>query len=99
MLGKPLIRSSTPIGSWIGPADSLLTTSEEFAQGLRRVGKPLYVVEHGDGFALADSGSVELGVDLQVDGLPLLALAPPCKPQNFGSASFASDHASGPLSS
>jgi len=49
-------------------------------------------VEHGDGFALADSGSVELGVDPQVDGLPLLALAPPCKPQNFGSASFASDH-------
>ncbi|MCH7932516.1 MAG: PfaD family polyunsaturated fatty acid/polyketide biosynthesis protein [Gemmatimonadetes bacterium] len=92
MLGKPLIRSSTPIGSWSGPADLLLTTPEEFAQGLRRVGRPLYAVEHGDGFALADSGSVELGVDPQVDGLPLLALAPPCKPQNFGSASFASDH-------
>ena len=92
MLGKPLIRSSTPIGSWSGPGDCLLTTPEEFAQGLRRVGKPLYAVDHGEAFALADSGSVELGADPQVHGLPLLALSPPCRPQNFGSASFASDH-------
>jgi hypothetical protein len=42
--------------------------------------------------ALADSGSVELGADPEVHELPLLALSPPCRPQNFGSASFASDH-------
>ena len=92
MLGKPLIRSNTPIGSWSGLRDHLLTKPEEFAEGLRRVGRPLYAVDHGDAFALADSGSVELGTDPQVDELPLLALAPPCKPQNFGSASFAADH-------
>ena len=86
------IKSSTPIGSWSGPEDCLLTTPDEFAQGLRRVGKPLYAVDHGEAFALADSGSVELGGAPQLHGLPLLALSPPCRPQNFGSASFASDH-------
>ena len=92
MLGKPLIKASTPIGSWNGPGDCLLTTPEEFAQGLRRVGKPLYAVDHGEAFALADCGSVELGADPQVSGVPLLAVSPPCRPRNFGSASFASDH-------
>ena len=92
MLGKPLIKSSTPIGSWTGPRDCLLTTPEEVAQGLRRVGRPLYAVDHGEALALTDGGSVELGGDPQVHGLPLLAVSPPCRPQNFGSASFASDH-------
>ena len=86
------IKSSTPIGSWSGPENRLLTTPEEFALGLRRVGRPLYAVDHGEAFGLADGGSVELGGDPQVHGLPLLALAPPCRPQNFGSASFAKDH-------
>ncbi len=92
MLGKPLIRSSTPIGSWTGPRERLLTTPQEFAQGLRRVGKPLYALDHGEAFALADCGSVELGAEPQVSGVPLLAVSPPCRPRNFGSASFASDH-------
>jgi trans-AT polyketide synthase/acyltransferase/oxidoreductase domain-containing protein len=92
MLGNPLIKSSPPIGSWTGPGDCLLTTPEEFAQGLRRVGKPLYAVDRGEVYALADGGSVELGGDPQVQGLPLLALSAPCRPQNFGSASFSSDH-------
>ncbi len=85
-------KSSTPIGSWSGPADRLLTTPEEFALGLRHVGRPLYAVDHGEAFALADCGSVELGADPQVHGLPLLAVSPPCRPQNFGSSSFASQH-------
>ncbi len=92
MLGKPLIKASTPIGSWSGPTDRLLTTPEELARGLRRVGTPLYAVEHGDTVALAVGGSVEIGGDPQAHGLPLLALSPPCRPQDFGSSSFASDH-------
>jgi len=86
------IKSGTPIGSWSGPTDRLLTTPEEMARGLRRVGLPLYAVDHGDKFALADAGSVEIGGDSQVHGLPLLAVSPPCRPHNFGSASFRSDH-------
>ena len=92
MLGNPLIKSGTPIGSWSGPEDHLLTTPAELAQGLRRVGTPLYAVDHGEGFALAEGGSVEIGGDPQLHGLPLLALSPPCRPRDFGSASFASDH-------
>ncbi len=92
MLGNTLIKSNAPVGSWIGPKDRLLTTPKEFAQGLRRVGTPLYAVDYGRGLALAEGGSVEIGGDHRVDGLPLLALAPPCRPQDFGSASFANDH-------
>ena len=90
------IKSGTPIGSWSGPTEALLTTREEFAQGLRRVGTPLYAVDHGEAYALASGGTIEMGGDPQgdpqLDGLPLLAVSPPCKPQNFGSASFARDH-------
>ncbi len=86
------IKSGTPIGSWSGPTDRLLTTPEEFARGLRRVGTPLYAVDYGEAFGLADSGSVEMGGDPGVHGFPLLAVSPPCRPHNFGSASFASDH-------
>jgi PfaD family protein len=96
MLGKPLIKFGTPIGSWSGQVDRLLTTPEEFAHGLRRVGQPLYAVEHGEAFGLADGGSVEMGLEMgrdpRVHGLPLLAVSPACRPQNFGSASFAADH-------
>ena len=86
------IKSGTPIGSWSGPTDRLLTTPEEFARGLRRVATPLYAVDHGEAFGLASGGSVEMGGDPGLHGLPLLAVSPPCRPQNFGSASFASDH-------
>ena len=70
----------------------LLTTPEEFARGLRRVGAPLYAVDFGEALGLADSGSVEMGRDPGVHGFPLLAVSPPCRPRNFGSASFARDH-------
>ena len=33
-----------------------------------------------------------MGGDPGVHGFPLLAVSPPCRPRNFGSASFASDH-------
>ena len=92
MLGKPLIKSNSAIGTWSGPGDHLLTTPGDFAQGLRRVGTPVYAVYQDEGFALAEGGSVEIGGDAQVHGLPLLAIAPPCRPQDFGSTSFASDH-------
>jgi trans-AT polyketide synthase/acyltransferase/oxidoreductase domain-containing protein len=92
MLGNPLIKSSTPIGSWIGPKNHLLTTPEEFAQGLRRVGTPVYAVDQDEGFALVEGGSVEIGGAPRVDGLPVIAIAPPCRPQDFGSASFTRDH-------
>jgi len=85
-------RTNTPIGSWHGPTCELLTTEEEFARGLSRVGSPLYAVDHGDSFALSNRGSVEIGGDPQVGGLPLLAWAPACRPQNLGSAGFARDH-------
>jgi len=85
-------RTNAPIGSWHGPAGELLTTEEEFAHGLSRVGSPLYAVDHGDSFALSNRGSVEIGGDPQVGGLPLLAWAPACRPQNLGSAGFARDH-------
>ena len=86
------IKSNTRIGSWSGPENRLLTTSDEFAQGLRRVRSPLYAVEHGEGFALADGGSAEVGDGPQVHGLPLLALSGPCSPEKFGSSTFASDY-------
>ena len=85
-------RSSVRIGSWSGPKDHLLTTPEELARGLARVGSPLYAVDHAETFALSHVGRVELGGDPQVEGLPLLALAPACKPQSLGSAGFARDH-------
>ncbi len=85
-------RTNTPIGSWHGPTCELLTTEEEFARGLSRVGSPLYAVDHGDSFALSNRGSVEIGGDPQVGGLPLLAWAPVCRPENLGSAGFARDH-------
>ena len=72
--------------------EGLLTTPAELVRGLARVNLPLYVVDHGDTFAFSHEGTVELGGDPQVEGLPLLALAPVCKPQRLGSAGFARDH-------
>ena len=80
------------MGSWSGPREGLLTTPAELVRGLARVNLPLYVVDHGDTFAFSHEGTVELGGDPQVEGLPLLALAPVCKPQRLGSAGFARDH-------
>ncbi len=85
-------RTGTRIGSWSGPTDSLLTTPTERAEGLARVGLPLYAVDHGDTFAFSHVGAAELGGEPRVEGFPLLALAPACKPQNLGSAEFARDH-------
>lgn len=85
-------RTGTRIGSWHGPTSELLTTTEELARGLSRVGSPLYAVDYGDSFALSHEGTVELGGAHPVEGLPLLALAPACRPQSFGSAGFARDH-------
>ena len=85
-------RTGARIGSWVGPTDGLLTTPTELALGLARVGLPVYAVDHGDTFAFAHAGSVLLGGEPQVEGLPLLALAPACRPQNLGSAGFARDH-------
>ena len=85
-------RTGARIGSWVGPTDGLLTTPTELARGLARVGLPVYAVDHGDTFAFAHAGSVLLGGEPQVEGLPLLALAPACRPQNLGSAGFARDH-------
>ena len=85
-------RTGARIGSWVGPTDGLLTTPTELARGLARVGLPVYAVDHGDTFAFAHAGSVLLGGKPQVEGLPLLALAPACRPQNLGSAGFARDH-------
>ena len=85
-------RTGARIGSWVDPTDGLLTTPTELARGLARVGLPVYAVDHGDTFAFAHAGSVLLGGEPQVEGLPLLALAPACRPQNLGSAGFARDH-------
>ncbi len=85
-------RPSLRIGSWSGPKDRLLTTREELTRGLARVGLPIYAVDHAEGFAFSHEGLVELGSDSRVDGLSLLALAPPCKPQTLGSAGFVRDH-------
>ena len=85
-------RTNTPIGSWHGSTGELLTTPGEFARGLSRVGSPLFAVDHGESFAFSNQGSVEIGGDAQLGGLPLLAWAPACRPQNLGSRGFAQDH-------
>ena len=85
-------RSSARVGSWSGPRDDLLTTPAEIAAALSRVGRPLYVVDHGDGFAFSHDGVVEIGGDPPIEGLPLLAHAPACPPSRLGSAPFAKDH-------
>ncbi len=66
--------------------------SGNLAEGLARVGRPLYLLDAGDALAFTHEGRAELGVDQVVDGLPLLAVAPACRPRHFGSASFARDH-------
>jgi trans-AT polyketide synthase/acyltransferase/oxidoreductase domain-containing protein len=85
-------RSTTRVGSWSGPKDDLLTTAAEMATALARVGRPLFVVDHDDGLALSHVGVARIGGDAEVDGLPLLALAPASPPSRFGSAAFAGDH-------
>jgi len=64
----------------------------DLSRGLARVGQPLYLLEHGDGLAFSHEGRAELGVDQTDDNVPLLAVAPACRPRHLGSASFARDH-------
>jgi len=64
----------------------------DLAEGLARVGRPLYLLEHNDGLAFSHQGCAELGVDQADGGVPLLAVAPACRPRHLGSASFARDH-------
>jgi len=60
--------------------------------GLARVGRPLYLLDHGGALAFSHKGCAELGVEQTEDGVPLLAVVPACLPRHLGSANFARDH-------
>lgn len=85
-------RSETQVGWWSGPAGSVHAAPGDLSEGLARVGRPLYLLEHGDGLAFSHEGRAELGAAEADDGVPLLAVAPACRPQQLGSAGFARDH-------
>ncbi len=80
------------MGWWSGPAASVHPASASLSEGLSRVGRPLYLLDYADALAFSHEGRAELGVDQGGDGAPLLAVAPACRPQHLGSASFARDH-------
>ncbi len=84
--------SGTNVGWWSGPTGSVHVGPGDLAEGLARVGRPLYLLEHNDGLAFSHQGCAELGVDQADGGVPLLAVAPACRPRHLGSASFARDH-------
>ena len=84
--------SGTNVGWWSGPTGSVHFGPGDLAEGLARVGRPLYLLEHNDGLAFSHQGCAELGVDQADGGVPLLAVAPACRPRHLGSASFARDH-------
>ena len=91
-MSNPETRSKTQVGWWSGPAGSVHSAPGDLSGGLARVGRPLYLLEHGDGLAFSHEGRAELGVDQADDSVPLLAVAPACRPRHLGSASFARDH-------
>ena len=85
-------RAGTRAGWWSGPAGSVHFAPGDLSEALARVGLPLYLLDHGEALAFSHEGRAELGVNQAVDGVPLLAVAPACRPRNLGSASFARDH-------
>ncbi len=85
-------RSETQVGWWSGPAGSVHSGPGELSAGLARVGRPLYLLDHGGALAFSHKGCAELGVEQTEDGVPLLAVVPACLPRHLGSASFARDH-------
>ena len=87
-----LTKAGTHAGWWSGPAAGVRPASGNLSEGLARVGRPLYLLDHGDSLAFSHEGRAELGVEQAVDGLPLLAVAPACRPRHLGSRSFARDH-------
>ncbi len=80
------------MGWWSGPAASVHSGSGDLSEGLARIGRPLYLLDYGDSLAFSHEGRGELGVGHGGDGVPLLAVAPVCRPGHLGSASFARDH-------
>ena len=91
-MSKLQTRSGTQLGWWRGPAESVHSASGNLSEGLARVGRPLYVIDYGDAPAFSHDGRAELGVDQGGDGVPLLGVAPACRPRHLGSKSFARDH-------
>jgi len=85
-------RSETQVGWWSGPAGSVHSGPGDLSAGLARVGRPLYLLDHGGALAFSHKGCAELGVEQTEDGVPLLAVVPACLPRHLGSASFARDH-------
>jgi len=96
--------SRTHVGWWSGPTGSVRSAPGELSEGLARVGRPLYLLDHDDALAFSHEGRAELGVEQETaqrvqqgfeqgeHGAPLLAVAPACRPRHLGSASFARDH-------
>lgn len=80
-------------GRWVGDYATLRTGANAFKTALARVGRPVYVVAHPDGPAVAQSGTMVWGEPLEgaADGEILLGFAPPLHPALLGDASFRQD--------
>lgn len=85
-------RAETGRGRWSGESEQLVTRPADIADALARVGRPVYLVDKGGAFALASEGTVRFGAGDDEEGLPLLAVAHPVRPEHLGSPGFRRDH-------
>jgi PfaD family protein len=86
--------AGTSRGRWMGDAAALRNEPADTVKLLRRIDRPVFVVERDGSVAFSDSGPATMGENGRngEDGLALLAYAPACLPEDLGDRSFRADH-------
>ena len=88
-------RTAVRQGCWHGLDADVLRGEQAISDALRRIARPLYVLDAGSGeYAAATVGRVELGDDVKADagGYPVIGHAHPCPLESFGDPAFRADH-------
>lgn len=82
------------LGWWISAGQPPRAGAGAIRRALRRVNRPLYLVQGPDGPAAADSGQIRIGDNLEqpAGGLPLLAYVPALDPADLGDLCFKARH-------
>ena len=82
------------LGWWIPVGSAPRAGTDAIRRALRRVNRPLYLVQTPDGPAAADSGQIQIGerIEPPLNGLSLLAYVPPLAPSSLGDRRFKARH-------
>ena len=87
-----LISSSTPIGSWSGNSSPFEV--EQLPLLLRRLDKPVFVLNRNGHYLVSNEGSVQLGQEVAShNAIPVAAWLPPQQAARLGDLSFCRDYA------